>query len=554
MDGSRPSSPPALDAGRVAALVVTALAVTTLIGSELAITRGFFEARPEIELPGWALAACLAGFVVIVVAAWTLHVRVAAAGMAVAAIGAFLPIWSGWSWMPATVRVAVIALPPLVIAGLVRVVTSTAARLVDVLVAVAVLVHLAGYNAFEDPSCMRTCADVRTLAEPWLSTRSAVLVTTLLTLGAVVVAVAVVMVRRTTVPSLSIVSAVAASAVVAMASVVRWSSFDGGSEPEEQLVLVPVAAVSLVGAALCVGALRTWRTRAEVRRLVESLSAMPTSIADTSVRGVEFAMPDGRWIDAAGQPASPIRADGLVISDGAGPTVRLLLATRDHGSHVLAALTPATRLALHNARLSAIARARVEDLHASRRRIVSAVDAERRRIERDLHDGAQQRLVSATLHLQAAIARGDPAAVDALARADAATRHALERLRSISHGIFPSVVTTGGLRAALDGLIGESAASATLRVNGDLDVDAATAMAAYATAAAALASVDGTGAEVAVARRNGAVTVTVRGDGAAATTPDFTDLADRVGAVRGQLAVSSDGGRLTITAVLPCGS
>jgi signal transduction histidine kinase len=86
---------------------------------------------------------------------------------------------------------------------------------------------------------------------------------------------------------------------------------------------------------------------------------------------------------------------GVELVDGAGPLARLLV--RPGGDHrdVIASLTPATQLALCNAQLAAVAKARLLDVQESRRRIVEAGDGERRRIERDLHDGAQQRLVSA---------------------------------------------------------------------------------------------------------------------------------------------------------------
>ncbi len=86
-----------------------------------------------------------------------------------------------------------------------------------------------------------------------------------------------------------------------------------------------------------------------------------------------------------------------------------MLARPADKGEVLAGLTPATRWALRNAQLAAVARARLAEVQASQRRIVAASDAERRRIERDLHDGAQQRLVSVAFHLRVALAGADPA-------------------------------------------------------------------------------------------------------------------------------------------------
>ncbi len=481
-----------------------------------------------------------------------------------AAAGGLLPVWSGWSSLPATMRVAVLAATPIVVAGLLHLViasecrVSAVARVVDLLAGAAVAVHLAGYNAFADRHCSRTCAKVRPLAGSLLTTRSAVLWSTLLTIGAS--AVATVVIARRASSSRSITAAVLVAIVsVAVAATIRWSRYDDVSGPSELLVLVPPAAVAVVAATVCVAGARTWRTRIEVGRLVDRLSGSAAPVAQVAaVRSVQFAVHDeGRWVNPDGhdvEDGSPPNC--LVINDGSGAAVRLVLTGRRDSADVLAALTPATRLALRNAQLAAVARARVADLQASRRRVVVAADAERRRIERDLHDGAQQRLVSATLHLAAAIARADPAEVETLARAEATTRDAMTRLRGITHGIFPSVLATEGLGVALDDLVGAANPPVTLRVAGDLDVGPDASMAAYATVAAALDAryhgVDAALATVSLARLNNTLTVTVDTDGDDPDPPDFTDVADRVGAMGGELSVACSANHILVTAVLPC--
>jgi signal transduction histidine kinase len=398
---------------------------------------------------------------------------------------------------------------------------------------------------------------VRPLAGAWLSTRSAVGLSTALAVAAGVVAV-IVVARRSNASRLTAAATIAAVCGAALGAIARWSALGDLDSRSGLLVLVPLGSVVLVAAATCVTGARTVRTRVEVRRLVERLSGSPTSVSNVApVRSVQFAMPDGRWVDTDGRAVDDPPTDGLVINDESGPAVRLVVAVRTDPTDVVAALTPATRLALRNAQLSAIARARVADVQASRRRVVAASDGERQRIERDLHDGAQQRLVSASLHLRAAIGRADPPGAAALTRADATTRAALARLRDIAHGIFPSVLATEGLGAALEGLVGASSVTARLRVSGDIEVDAETAMAAYATVAAALdahSEVDSTAAEVSVVRLDGTMTVTVASDRTVAESFDFTDIADRVGAARGELTVTSDADHTTVTAVLPCGS
>src|SRR5512143_1250711 len=174
---------------------------------------------------------------------------------------------------------------------------------------------------------------------------------------------------------------------------------------------------------------------------------------------IEFAVPDDeRWVDAAGHLVEPDAESrrSVVVSDAAGPVLRLHLATGQDPGDVLAALTPARMLALRNLCSAAVSRARLAEVRASQRRIVDASDSERERIERDLHDGAQQRLVSAALHLSLArnrmpVAAGEPAD-SGLAEADAAVREALEGLRLLGHGIFPATLITEGLAAALEDL------------------------------------------------------------------------------------------------------
>src|SRR5262249_27359815 len=123
---------------------------------------------------------------------------------------------------------------------------------------------------------------------------------------------------------------------------------------------------------------------------------------------------------------------------------------------LLASAAAAVRLALENERLQAELRAQLAELQASRQRIVAAGDDERRRLERDLHDGAQQRLLSLGLALQLARARLGPhanGATELLTEADHELRAALDELRELARGIHPAVLTERGLAAALRSLV-----------------------------------------------------------------------------------------------------
>jgi signal transduction histidine kinase len=272
---------------------------------------------------------------------------------------------------------------------------------------------------------------------------------------------------------------------------------------------------------------------------------------------------DDRWVDADGRALTG-GASGhpVVLSDEAGPVLRLRVAGRVDQGDVLAALTPAVRLALRNAALAAVGRARLADVRASQQRVVAAADAERRRIERDLHDGAQQRLVGVALHLAIARPVVDEPAAAQLRAAEDWVRDALTALRRLAHGTFPAVLSDEGLAAALEELAvaAERPVSLDLRIH-DTDLDGHAAMAAYACVAAAL---DELGRDpepgpvtVTVVRQPGSPTLTaeVAAGGRCPRTPALADVADRVSALGGQLKVADTAGSvLWLQAVIPCGS
>ena len=159
--------------------------------------------------------------------------------------------------------------------------------------------------------------------------------------------------------------------------------------------------------------LRERRARARLARLVVELEAQPEPrglrdvlAAELRDPGLRLAYPlgDGRRLDADGRPVSPRRGQEVTKLHDADA----VLAEVAHAPGLLddpslvGAIASAARLALHNERLHAELRARLEDLRAMRGRIVSAGDAERRQLERDLHDGAQQRLATLAVSLEVA--------------------------------------------------------------------------------------------------------------------------------------------------------
>jgi PAS domain S-box-containing protein len=197
-----------------------------------------------------------------------------------------------------------------------------------------------------------------------------------------------------------------------------------------------------------------------------------------------------------------------------------------------------------------------EEIRASRARIVQAEDAARRGLERNLHDGAQQRLVSLSLQLRLAEARLsiDPAEAGAIiARARDELTHALDELRELARGIHPAVLTDRGLAAAVDALVARAPLPVEVtHLPGRLPAEAEAA--AYYVVSEALANVakyaGATSARVSLARVDGKAVVEVADDGVGGADPargsGLRGLADRVAALDGSLAVESPPGRGTV--------
>jgi signal transduction histidine kinase len=239
-------------------------------------------------------------------------------------------------------------------------------------------------------------------------------------------------------------------------------------------------------------------------------------------------------------------------------------AALDTGPELVQAAAAAAALALDNERLKADLRARVEELRVSRVRIVEAADAARRRLERDLHDGAQQQLVSLALDLRLlkGRVRGTEAEplVDTLAEKLAA---ALGELRELARGIHPAILTDRGLGPAIEAL------AARVPVSVDCDVEIQERLsgpieaAAYFVVAEALTNIvkyaRASSARVVVRRRADVVTVLVDDDGTGGARigagSGLRGLQDRLAALDGSLSVDSpEGGGTRLRARIPCGA
>jgi signal transduction histidine kinase/ketosteroid isomerase-like protein len=272
---------------------------------------------------------------------------------------------------------------------------------------------------------------------------------------------------------------------------------------------------------------------------------------------------------AAGQIASTVRRHGI-RSAVASPIVVQgetwgVIAVLSRASEPLPPSTE-SRLAefsRHAGMAVANANSRAE-LARSRARIVRAADEARRRLERDLHDGAQQRLVSLSMELSAAESRlpDDPAEPhQVLADARAALRNVLEDLRELSRGLHPTALSEGGLGAALRSLSRRSAIPVELALDPDVErLPETVEVAAYFTVSEALTNAvkhaGATRVDVSLARSDRGLHLTIADDGKGGADPahgsGLTGLADRVEAIGGTLRVDSPrGSGTTLTVQLP---
>jgi PAS domain S-box-containing protein len=210
-----------------------------------------------------------------------------------------------------------------------------------------------------------------------------------------------------------------------------------------------------------------------------------------------------------------------------------------------------------------VERARTEEMRASRARIIAAADTARRKIERDLHDGAQQRLVAMALEVRLArsrVATEPDAAGPFLDHLGEELNAASAELRELARGIHPAVLTERGLAPAISALADRAPVPVEIVALPEDRFPPAAEATAYFTVAEALTNVakyaDASHATVRLARENGTLAIEVRDDGkgGAAATPGsgLAGLADRVGALDGSLSVDSPPGEGTLLrAVLP---
>ena len=501
----------------------------------------------------------------------------------------FAPVWVGWEVGPPLVRSIGMLAAGFVFPLLFYLVlafpggrlpatgTRALAWAVYLEAALAALGLALFRDPYLDPTCWANCTDnvflfrslpalarAVTATDRWFT---AVVATTLLAVCAWRLLARRGRARVMLVP-IALPAIVFAAATGAHAIALSRMPLEDPGNPAFQLIFdVQNAAVILLAAGLAMDAVMTVVHRRSVARIVASLGAAPApgslesalarALGDPELR-VAYWLPDvQRYVDAQGRPvAEPAAAPGRLVTALMQQDRRVAMVShaatlpeleREFGA--------AIRLGLENERLQAEILFQLSEVRASRARIVQAGDAERRRLERNLHDGAQQRILALSYDIRLAHASAEADADNRtrlfLEQALAEVQAGLGELRELAHGIYPAILTEAGLGPALATL----ADSASIPVELDNDVQSrypeVVETAAYLMVAEAIEDAAGRGAgyaAVTVAHRDGRLTVTVEDDGQGRTSP-MSGIADRVGALDGILTIEPT----WMGAQIPCG-
>ncbi|MGZ4270518.1 MAG: sensor histidine kinase [Solirubrobacteraceae bacterium] len=345
--------------------------------------------------------------------------------------------------------------------------------------------------------------------------------------------------------------------------------------------LLALVAFAILPFAFLAGLVRSRYSRAgAVGELIERLNnpeadrslglALADALGDRSLKLVYWRPSAGHYVTYDGRPVElPEAGSGRAVTEVEREGIRVGAIIHDASladePGLVRAVAASAALALENERLEAELRARLDELQTSRSRLVEVSMFERRRLERDLHDGAQQRLVALSLQLGLAKRRleeGQDAAASAMldAARDELAR-ALEELRELARGIHPAVLTDRGLEPALEALAERAPLPVSLDQMPAERLPAPVEAAAYFVVAEALTNVvKYAGASTAAVRirRNGSYAVVeVRDDGIGGADPTIgtglRGLADRLAALDGRLEVHSPPGEgTTVRAEVPC--
>ncbi|HEY6684875.1 MAG TPA: histidine kinase [Propionibacteriaceae bacterium] len=346
----------------------------------------------------------------------------------------------------------------------------------------------------------------------------------------------------------------------------------------EVIRLVTFAVAGLAPLAFLAGLLDARLAKAGVGELLVQLRTDPTpdlqallaqALRDPTLSLIYWLPQYGSWADQDGNPTSLPRSDNgrrVTFVKQNGEQIAALIYDAGLGDEpeLVEVVSAAAGIALENGRLEAELRARLQELQGSRSRVVEAQQNERRRLERNLHDGAQQRLVALALELGllAEKANNDPATQERLKRARGEVAESLDELRDIARGLHPAVVSGHGLAVALESLAAATPLEVHLKTDGlprlpeQLEVAAYYVVSESLTNAAKHAQADTVTVEVGVTTDTLIVEIVDDGIGGADSErgTGLRGLADRIEALNGHLRVWSSVGKGTrVRTEIPCG-
>jgi signal transduction histidine kinase len=298
-------------------------------------------------------------------------------------------------------------------------------------------------------------------------------------------------------------------------------------------------------------------------------AALARALRDPSLELAYWLPEYESWADLEGRevelPTGGRRAVTLIDRGGEHVAALIHDPSLSDEPELLEAVKAAAGMALENAQLNAELHARLEELRGSRARIVEATQKERQRLERNLHDGAQQRLVALSLELKLLEARfaKDPEAKEAVDSVRQELAESLQELRELARGIHPAIVTGHGLGVALESVAARSPVPVKLDIRLEERAPEAVEVAAYYLVAESLTNVAkysaASAARVEICRSGDELVVEVVDDGVGGADEEagsgLRGLADRVEALDGRLRVwSPHGGGTRLRAEIPCGS
>jgi signal transduction histidine kinase len=343
---------------------------------------------------------------------------------------------------------------------------------------------------------------------------------------------------------------------------------------------VVAASLLLVPLALLWGLLRGHLGQAAVGALAVELrqpgrqasltESLRRALGDRSLEVLLWSRPAGEYVTSEGVPVpAPVATTERSVTrlDSVdGPLAALVHDPfLEEQRSLVDGASAVAQFALENERLHAEVKAQLEEVRASRERIVRAGDEERRRVERNIHDGAQQRLVSLSLALsmaQAKAAQTSPEVVETLAAAEVELKEAIGELRELARGIHPAILTEAGLRAALESLAERSPVPVIVHTNLDGPLPPLVEATAYFVVAEALTNAarhaSASSVSLTVNVDDGWLRLIVADDGQGGADPargsGLRGLLDRVAALGGRLSIeqAGSGGGTRLRAEIPC--